>query len=313
MLGAVGTGMKQATSHLTCSMRRMTTAAEDPHFVSHKLSATETSSLITRLEKRKDDAIFQQLIESYAVRMCGDRRNTVYKNVLDIGTGTGVVARRLLQGSKDGKRPRFTGRILGVDQSPFLIDAARQLTEAEGLVCAYAVADARALICRPPTELFDCIIMHTLISHVDDPLSVLRSARNVAAPGATMFIVDGDYASLSYHHPDTKLGQAVDASLVQGTFKSARVMRELPGLLQASGWGGQPIKTEGKCVSEVGSEFSYWKSFAEAYKARASRQGLVDEHDIERWWTYQKDAAEKGCFFAACTYYTVTATAGPLP
>ena len=33
--------------------------------------------------------------------------------------------------------------------------------------------------------------MHTLISHVDDPLEVLRAARSVVQPGASLVVVDG--------------------------------------------------------------------------------------------------------------------------
>merc|ERR1711860_327064 len=101
-------------------------------------------------------------------------------------------------------------------------------------------------------EPYDCIIMHTLISHVDNPALILQEARSLARDGATLIIVDGDYAGLSYHSADNA-GRAGEASraLVTATFAQPGVVRDLPTLLKASGWRLESAK--GKVVSEVGT------------------------------------------------------------
>jgi ubiquinone/menaquinone biosynthesis C-methylase UbiE len=76
--------------------------------------------------------------------------------------------------------------IIGLDHSPALIDAARRLTAEEGLSdnVTYQVGDAH----HAPygDDQFDIVALHTLISHVDDPLQVLREARCLARPGGTV-------------------------------------------------------------------------------------------------------------------------------
>ena len=48
-----------------------------------------------------------------------------------------------------------------------------------------------------PSGEFDAVIAHTLISHVDDPLAVIRAVR-VMKPGGVFGMFDGDYASLTF-------------------------------------------------------------------------------------------------------------------
>jgi ubiquinone/menaquinone biosynthesis C-methylase UbiE len=77
---------------------------------------------------------------------------------------------------------------VGVDHSPALIDIARRLTADERLDndVTYQAGDAHRLP-YPDGELF-IVTLHTLISHVDDPLQVLREARRVVRPGGTVAI-----------------------------------------------------------------------------------------------------------------------------
>jgi len=200
---------------------------------------------------------------------------------------------------------------LGVDQSQVFVDAAAKLAAAEGVsadALRFAVADARTLQADVGSRDFDGVVMHTLISHVDDPLYVLKAAREVAKPGAALVIVDGDYPGLSYHSPTRlQLSESVSKALVKATFAAPSVIRDLPALLSQSGWAVE--SASGKCVSEIGGEFSYWKTFAEAYMPRVIGSGLMPEADVKDWWAEQLQLAEKRQFFAACTYYTLVAKA----
>ena len=49
---------------------------------------------------------------------------------------------------------------------------------------------------------FDAVVAHTLLSHVDDPLAVLKEAARLVRPGGTIGIFDGDYASMTFGHAD---------------------------------------------------------------------------------------------------------------
>eukprot|EP01052_Picozoa_sp_SAG31_P044016 SAG31_NODE_7527_length_1665_cov_1.745849_2_plen_78_part_00 len=53
--------------------------------------------------------------------------------------------------------------------------------------------------------------MNTLISHTSDPLAALQQAAKVAAPGALLVVMDGDYHSLTYANlDDPALGRCAE-------------------------------------------------------------------------------------------------------
>lgn len=286
---------------------RPTMAAPDPHCISDQLDEETSCAIVSRLESRGKDAVFIALFDTYFKDLLALPQGQ--QRVLEVGSGTGVLGRRLFHQG-------FRGEIVGVDQSSFFVKEAQRLASEEcvdGNVVRFAVADARALQEQLQSagfdQLFDCVILHTLISHVEDPASVLRSVRAVVKPGAMMFIVDGDYPSLTYGVAAGGAAEGeVEQALVQATFVSPNVVRQLPGLLTANGWAG-PMAAQGTCVSEVGAQFSYWKSFAEAYMPRVKKSGLVEPDSVDLWWVAQKLAASEGKFFAACSYYTFKASA----
>ena len=75
--------------------------------------------------------------------------------------------------------------IVGLDHSPALINTALQLTAEEGLAdrVTYHVGDAHDT--PYGDDEFDIVTLHTVVSHVEDPLGVLREARHVVRPGGT--------------------------------------------------------------------------------------------------------------------------------
>ena len=97
--------------------------------------------------------------------------------VLDLGCGTGVVARAIA--ARDG----FDGTVTGVDQSPEFIAAAARLADADGVGdrVDFVVGDVHGLDFAAAS--FDAAVAHTLVSHVRDPLAVLARGRARDPPG----------------------------------------------------------------------------------------------------------------------------------
>lgn len=271
----------------------------DPHSISSELDEQTSKAIIQRLESRGKDAVFRSLFDTYFPELLKG-----CSKVLEIGAGTGVICRAL-------KAQGFTGRMVGIDQSPVFIGAAKEFAEQEGHQdLDFKVCDARTLCREDLPEDFepDAIIMHTLISHVDDPVQTLCQVRNLCNPGTLLVLVDGDYFGLNYHSDQNpKLAETMSRALVEATFASPQIVRQLPKVLGKTGWDIE--SASGKCVSEFGSQFSYWKSFAEAYMPRVKGSGLVEPDLVDEWWADQKALAERNQFFAACTYYTIFARA----
>jgi SAM-dependent methyltransferase len=250
--------------------------------------------MAARLEFRGTDDGYVRLSQGYLARLprSGVRR------IVALGCGTGIEVRALRRLMDPGTV------IVGVDHSPELLDVARQLTVQGGLAgnVTYSVADAHDL---PYVDgEFDIVIMHTLISHVDEPIRVLREARRVVRPGGTVAVFDGDYASLTFGYPDHAVATAVEEKLIQLIVANPRIMRDLPRLLSETGLA--LTAAEGALYANVGSG-SFWAGAAESYGALLARSGLLAEDVVERWRAFQARSAADNTLFAASSYYTYLA------
>jgi SAM-dependent methyltransferase len=199
---------------------------------------------------------------------------------------------------------RLTGpdtAIVGIDHSPTLIETARRLTVDEGLSdnVSYEVGDAHHLGRHDPE--FDVVILHTLLSHVDDPLRVLREAHRVVRPGGTVAVFDGDYASLTFAYPDHRLAKAIEEKLMQLIVANPRVMRDMPRLLREARL--TLLRATGTLYADIGAG-SFWVNAAQSYGTLLARSGLLPEAVVDDWRTFQIRSVTDNTFFGASTYYT---------
>lgn len=268
--------------------------ARDPHRFVNELDTAATARLIARLENRAKDAIFTRLFEKYVTELALPPS----AKVLEIGCGTGSMLRLL------ARRGDFSGTALGIDQSPVFVEAAQGFAAAEGVGDAieFRVGDAHRL--DLPDESFDAVILNTVISHVREPHVVLGEVARVARRGGKVAIFDGDYASLTYAHPDVEFGRRMDSALSNVSFNNPRVMRELATLLPK--FGLKLTAAWGDAVAEIGGS-SFFRSFAETYVPYVVKAGMVSAGEVADWHAQQQRAMDQGTFFGSCTYYTFIA------
>jgi SAM-dependent methyltransferase len=255
------------------------------------MDAAVLEAIAARLEFRGTDEGYARRSQAYFARLpLADARR-----VLALGCGTGVEVRALR---------RLTGpevAIVGVDHSPALIDAARRHTADEGLAAnvTYQVGDAHHL---PDGDgEFDIVTLHTLISHADDPLQVLREARRLVRPGGTVAVFDGDYASLTFAYPDHALARTIEEKLVQLIVANPRIMRDLPRLLRGAGL--ELAEADATLYADIGSS-RFWVAATESYGVLLARSGLLPQELVDDWRAFQARAAADGTFFGASSYYT---------
>jgi demethylmenaquinone methyltransferase/2-methoxy-6-polyprenyl-1,4-benzoquinol methylase len=105
--------------------------------------------------------------------------------VLDVATGTGLVARELA---------RKNLRVVGLDQSPSMLRRGVEAVTAKGLSdrVRFALGQAQALPFAD--ETFDALTFTYLLRYVDDPAATVRELARVLRPGAVM-------ASLEFYEP----------------------------------------------------------------------------------------------------------------
>jgi demethylmenaquinone methyltransferase/2-methoxy-6-polyprenyl-1,4-benzoquinol methylase len=102
--------------------------------------------------------------------------------VLDVATGTGAIARALVR--------RYGCRVVGVDQSPQMLEGARDRIEKAGL------SDRIELRLGSAEELdfaegsFDALTAGYLLRYVDDPLRTVSDLLRLVRPGGPFALLD---------------------------------------------------------------------------------------------------------------------------
>jgi ubiquinone/menaquinone biosynthesis C-methylase UbiE len=263
--------------------------AQDVYRFINDLDDATIQGLIERLEVRSTDPNFAKMRDAYLA----ETRLSPSAQILELGCGTGVVARAI------AKREDFSGRITGVDQSPALIEAARRLATEEGVDqrIEFRVGDVHSLDFAEAS--FHAVIAHTLLSHVADPLTVLKEAARVIQPEGLVVIFDGDYASLTFAYSDPVLAKAMDEAIMAIIVNNQRVMRDLPRLLRQAGL--ELAETMADVYAEIGTS-SFFSGAAETYAPLVARAELLPAVQVETWLAEQREALQQGTFFAACNY-----------
>ncbi len=105
-----------------------------------------------------------------------------YRNLLDLGTGTGRMLELLAPGA---------ARAVGVDQSAAMLALARSRIDSAGL---RHVQLRQGDIYAPPVErgAYDLIVIHQVLHFLDDPARAIREAALALAPAGRLVIVDFD-------------------------------------------------------------------------------------------------------------------------
>jgi ubiquinone/menaquinone biosynthesis C-methylase UbiE len=268
--------------------------ALDPFRITDKLEDALLDVMVSRLEVRGNHWFFQKVLGEYLDAMDVDSASTV----LDMGCGTGVAARTI------ARRANFSGRVTGIDLSPYLVEAAKRLADEEGLgdLLEFRSGDTRDL--DIPDGRFDAVVAHTLVSHVKEALTVLKEAGRLVKPGGLIAVFDGDYASMTFALDDPVQSKRHDEALIKAVVTSPRVMRQMPRLIQQAGL--EMLRTFPYIMAEVG-QGDFWLSAIDSFEKLAPKSGAMTEAEATSWANALHEAADKGVFFGASNYYTYIA------
>jgi ubiquinone/menaquinone biosynthesis C-methylase UbiE len=269
-------------------------SALDPFGRTDQLDEATLEALVARFEARGASPVFSRMLQEYLDAMGIDGA----VRVLDMGCGTGLAARAI------ARRADFSGTVVGIGLSPYLVTAAQRLAREEGIDdrLDFRVGDARAVEAAYAT--FDAVIAHTLVSHVEDPSLVVREAARVLRPGGMLGIFDGDYASLTFGHADPARGKAYDEALISAVVTNPRVMRQLPRLLPDAGL--ELVASFPHVLSEIGRA-DFWSSAIEAYRRLIPKAGVMTEDEADAWAAALRRDSEAGVFFGSSNYYAYVA------
>jgi demethylmenaquinone methyltransferase / 2-methoxy-6-polyprenyl-1,4-benzoquinol methylase len=102
--------------------------------------------------------------------------------VLDVATGTGAIAR--------GMVARYGCRVVGVDQSPQMLDGARARIARAGLADRIELRLGSAETLDLPEGSFDALTTGYLLRYLDDPLETMSALLRLLKPGAPFALLD---------------------------------------------------------------------------------------------------------------------------
>jgi len=265
----------------------------DVYRITDQLDEATLDALVGRLEARGRHPRFIGMMQQYLDAMDIDSALTV----LDLGCGTGVVSRAV------ARRKGFAGRVIGIDRSDYLSATARRLAHEEGLVnVEFRTGDSHSLGLADAG--FDAVVAHTLLSHVEDQLAVLREIVRVVRRGGKVGIFDGDYASMTLAVDEPAKAKAMDETIVGAQVTNPRIMREMPGLLREVGL--ERAASFAHVVADIGTA-DFFAPTLQALRRLLPKSGATSERDAGAWADAMVKRSEEGTYFAASNFYSYVA------
>ena len=215
--------------------------------------------IIEALEERADDPGMTAIVERYFADLDWPEGGTL----LEVGCGTGPVARA-------AARHAPATEVIGTDPAPELIEEARR--RAGDLAnLRFDVRDGAAQ--GPEDGSADAVILHTVLSHVTDPASLLAEARRVLRPGGQLVVCDADFSRLSLAlSPDDPL-EACAIGFARNFVTDAWLAGRLRPLLAEAGFETEIFRTETRLDLD-GSGGPVWTRFATGHLVA---QGIIGQ------------------------------------
>jgi ubiquinone/menaquinone biosynthesis C-methylase UbiE len=188
------------------------------------------------LDLRANDPQQRAMLDAYL----DDVRFSPETRVLELGSGTGAVTRRLVD------LPGVS-EVVGVDLSPVFLARARMRCGDEPRI-SYVLGDAREL--PFDSGCFDAVVAHTTLCHVPGCERVLAEARRVSAPGGALVVFDGDYATTTVAVGESDPLQACVDAAIRALVHDQYLIRRLPALVRRAGWNLVRVRSHGYVETE---------------------------------------------------------------
>ncbi len=259
----------------------------DPYLDPDSKTQEAIEAMASRLEARGNHKTFLRMVENYGKTLPSNEPLTV----LDLGCGTGIVIRQL------AKMLDPSSKFYGADISAKLLGEAAKFSENDEIQWDHISTGS-----LPYADgTFDVIVMHTLLSHVPDPLAILAEAQRVLKKGGKLIVFDADHVSTTYNQADYETTRRIDSMLASAITIHPDICRQLPKLFKSSGYAITDHSVD--IISECGKG-DFWLSSVHAFAKLMPTIEALSEDEADKWLEYMLQSHEDGTFFASGTYYT---------
>ncbi len=200
------------------------------------------------------------------------------QQVLDVGCGPGTI-------TIDLARLVAPGSVVGIDNEPAPLEPARADAQRQGVGnVSFDVGDVYQL--DYPDDTFDVVHAHQILQHLAEPVAALAEMRRVCKPGGYVAARDGDFATLTWYPPETRLDRWLD--LYQRVARSNRAEpdagRRLLSWARAAGFGEITCSATAWCFATP--EERAW--LGELWAQRVTSSALATQA-LERQLTTRED------------------------
>ncbi len=207
---------------------------------------------------------------------------------LDIGCGPGFLTCEL------AREVGGAGRVVGMDTSEEMLEAARARAEREGLADRVDLVRGDAARLDFPDASFDFVAAVQVYLYVTDVAAALSEAARVLRPSGRVVIVDTDWDTCVWRTADRARHQRVMEARVRH-FAQPHLPPELPRLLHAAGL----VLREATVIPILDVRYDPASFSAEAIgitRAIAIRQG-VPAGEAEAWAADLRGRTAEGDYF----------------
>ena len=192
---------------------------------------------------------------------------------VDLGCGGGDVTVEL------ARTAGRTGKVLGIDKDAVVLDIARK--EALDLGLTNVRFECHDVMTWQPQHDFDVVYARFLLTHLSDPLKVLRNVRSYLRPGGTVIIEDIDFRG-HFSEPDCPaLQRSVDlySATVRNRGGDPDIGPRLPALLRDAGYQDIQMRMFHPAAMEGGIKYLICVTL-ESISAGVIEDGLVGPSEL---------------------------------
>lgn len=251
-----------------------------------------------------DDSLGEQLEVLYRTRDVLRRRRLIREalgarpgeRILDVGCGPGFYVAELLEdvGAE--------GFIVGVDRSPQMLALAGSRTEGHGNVELHE-ADAKSLPVADGS--FDAAVSVQVLEYVPDIAAALAEVHRALRPGGRAVLWDVDWATVSWHSRDAARMERVlrtwDEHLAHVSLPST-----LAPLLRSAGFEDVHADAYAFATIELVPD-AYGAAVFPLIEQYVAGREEIGPDEAAAWAAEQRELAEAGEFYFACTQFRFTA------
>lgn len=216
--------------------------------------------------------------------------------VLDVGSGPGSITLGLAEAVAPGE-------VVGIDMQQSQVERARALAVERGRLNArFEVGDAYQL--SFPDRSFDAVFMHTVLSHLREPVRALAEMRRVLRPGGIVGVREPDFGTI-LSTPATPLleqWRALVTRVLQHNGGDLLRARHLRSLFLEAGF----VRTKATSTTRNAGSLEDTRAYAAFMKTWPVRTALVEgwvtQATVDAMWAEIDAWGERPDAFFVMTY-----------